>query len=254
MWKFLRPAKTAEGAKGSDPIRRLAAENERMLDRLAQMQDRFRSLGRSAWRVQEDERRRLARELHDGVGQDLTALRHLLERVEAGQERDQCSELLVRIIEDVRELSRLLRPPILDDLGLAAALAWLGRRARDNGGVEVEVRTDCLDGLELSAELSTLIFRLAQEALNNAQRHAQAGRITIRTRLAGTRLEIEISDDGIGFNPKELGHQTERGIGLASMRDRVELFGGDLSIRSTPGRGTTVLVGLDIREAKEGAP
>jgi two-component system, NarL family, sensor kinase len=247
MWKSARPKSTNESDQRAARIQHLAAENERMLSELGAMQGRFRGLARSVWRVQEDERRKLARELHDGVGQNLTALRHLLERLPPGEDRDHCSELLVQILDDVRELSRLLRPPILDDLGLGPALVWLARRVRESSELLVEVDCPELDPSTLSPELSTLVFRLAQEALHNTVRHALASRAHIRVNQAGNRLEIEIRDDGVGFDPEQLKLDPERcGVGIAGMRDRVELLGGDFSLRSAPDRGTIIQAGLTM--------
>jgi two-component system, NarL family, sensor kinase len=258
MWKSQPKASSTEPAGESREtaakLQHLAAENDRFLSELAAMQDRSRVLARSVWRVQEDERRMLARELHDGVGQSLTALRHQMEQLPAGQVRDQCAQLVLQILEDVRELSRLIRPPILDDLGLWPALAWLARRVRESSGIAVELETSGAEGLKPCPELSTLVFRLVQEALHNAVRHASAQKIRIRARLAGNRLEIEIRDDGVGFEPDSLEQRPdERGVGLAGMRDRVELFGGDFSLRSAPGRGTAVLAGLLLDEHPENA-
>jgi signal transduction histidine kinase len=222
-----------------------------MMRELGAMQHRFRGLARSVWRVQEDERRMLARELHDGVGQSLTALRHQLEQMPASPIRDQCNELALQILEDVRELSRLIRPPVLDDLGLWPALSWLARRVRESSGIEVVLDIGNADCLVPPDDLSTLVFRLVQEALHNAVRHARATQIQIRARMAGSRLEIEVRDNGVGFDPDALPHNPDQpGVGLAGMRNRVELVGGDFSLRTAPGRGTSIVAGLTLEQAQ----
>ena len=249
MWKSKtdKQADSRELSRISDELQRLSADNRRMFDELNTMQQRSRSLARSVWRIQEDERRHLARELHDGVGQSLTALRHRLDRLPAGSLRDEVIEMLVQVIEDVREMSRLLRPPILDDLGLEPALRWLGRRVRDGGGPEVCVEADALADCDLEPELETLLFRVTQEALNNAVRHAGASLVSVSGRRLGNRLELTVRDDGVGFDPESLREDPEAaGVGLAGMRDRVALFGGDFAIRSAPGHGTTIAIGLAL--------
>ncbi len=249
MWK-LKAGKQTEAeelARIGDQLQRLSADNRRMFDELNAMQQRSRSLARSVWRIQEDERRRLARELHDGVGQSLTALRHRLDRLPAGSLRDEVIDMLVQVIEDVREMSRLLRPPVLDDLGLEPALRWLGRRVREGGGPEVIVDAVGLADSTLEPELETLLFRVTQEALNNAVRHAGASCVSVSGRRLGNRLELTIRDDGVGFDPESLREDPEAaGVGLAGMRDRVELFGGDFAICSAPGQGTTLAIGLAL--------
>jgi two-component system, NarL family, sensor kinase len=252
MWKNIWPKPSNDSSDLSGQIQRLASENERMLGSFDAMQDRFRGLARSAWMVQEDERRRLARELHDGVGQSLTALRHQLERLPESDERDVCAEMLLQILEDVRELSRLLRPPILDDLGLLPALSWLARKVRESSAISIELESRGMDQITLSPELSTLIFRLIQEALHNVVRHAGADEVRIKLFRTGNRIEIEVRDNGTGFDPRQLDEDpARRGVGIAGMRDRVELFGGDFSLRSAAGRGTSIQAGLTLDDRGE---
>lgn len=252
MWKNIWPKPSNDANDLSGRIQHLASENERMLSALDAVQGRFRGLARSAWMVQEDERRRLSRELHDGVGQSLTALRHRLDSLPASEERDECNEMLLQILEDVREISRLLRPPILDDLGLVPALNWLSRRVREGSSIQVDLESRGLDQTTLSPELSTLVFRLVQEALHNVVRHAEADEVHIRLLRTGNRLEIEIRDNGVGFDTQQLDQDpSRRGVGIAGMRDRVELFGGDFSLRSAPGRGTSIQAGLTLDDPEE---
>lgn len=222
----------------------LAAENTRLFAELEQMQHRFRGLARGVWRVQEDERRRLARELHDELGQALTALVHRLEQLPE-HEREACVPLARKTLEDVRELSRLLRPPVLDDLGLVAALNWLARRTRETAGLPVTVRApDTLQRLD--DETETLVFRIAQEALTNALRHAAASRVEIYLARAGNLLELRIRDDGCGFDPEAMRRREDRGVGLTGMQDRLALFGGQLVVSSAAGRGTTISATLPV--------
>lgn len=213
----------------------LREENARLFVELEQVQSRFRRIARRSWEVQEDERRRLARELHDELGQVLTALVHRLEHAD-DEGRAACIELARGALEDVRELSRLLRPPILDDLGLGPALQWLGRRTRAATGITVNV--DAPDIGSLDGERETLFFRVAQEAVTNAVKHASASQIDIRLSRAGDRVELRVRDDGIGFDSTGV----TPGSGLSGMQDRVAVHDGALAVVSAPGRGTAVTV------------
>ena len=244
-----------------DRVRHITRENERLFQRLIEGERRFRGLAKAVWKVQEDERRRLARELHDGLGQTLTALTNQLERLQQKLgERDDAAELAPRLADSVemarlalnesRELSRLLRPPVLDDLGLEAALSWLARTLEQRAGLRVELT---LSGLaeRLDPDLETLVFRLVQEGLTNVLRHAGADRAQVAVSRAGGLLELRISDGGRGFDPDAtlVGRETATGLGLRGMRDRLELFGGRLEIASAPGRGTLVSAAVPLLEA-----
>lgn len=213
---------------------------EKLLERLESNEREFRRLGRSVLRVQEDERRRLARDLHDGVGQNLTALKHRLAQLRdasggASPIRDGLEaavELCIETLEDTRELARLLRPTILDDLGLAPALRWLGRSIGESAQVAVAVEIEPLP--ELDGERETLLFRVAQEALNNIAKHAQARSVLLRLIARDDRLQLQVVDDGIGFDAAS----RSAGSGLSGMRERLRLFEGVLEVHSAPGNGT----------------
>lgn len=229
-------------------IAHLRDENERLFGELERVQQRFQRTAARMWRIQEEERRRLARELHDELGQALTALVHRLEGLQ-GTERDACVELARNALADVRELSRLLRPPVLDDLGLGAALLWLARRTREHTGLAVRVDAPASLG-PVPSDLETLLFRIAQEALTNVTRHADARSVEMRLHRLGDRIELRIRDDGCGFDTQVVSSDPDRGVGLAAMQDRVALFDGTLALVSAPGRGTTVTVSLCIREER----
>lgn len=228
-----------------DDIAALRQQYRELLDRLQRNEREFRRLGRAVWRVQEDERRRLARELHDGVGQNLTAIKHRLAAVlatlppECARSRDEL-DLVIALcgdtLEDTRELSRLLRPPILDDLGLEAALRWLSRSQGDASGLDIGVEVEALPPLD--PDLQTLLFRVAQEALNNIARHAQATTVLIRVVARGGLLQLQVADDGRGCDPAQA--LQSGGSGLGGMRERLRLYDGRLELRSVPGEGTRV--------------
>ena len=220
--------------------RESASRYEQLILRLEANEREFRRLGRSVLRVQEDERRRLARDLHDGVGQNLTALKHRLAQLRdaaTGAQRDGLDDaigLCADTLEDTRELSRLLRPTILDDLGLEPALRWLGRSIGESAGISIAVEIEPLP--ELDGERQTLVFRVAQEALNNIAKHARARSVLVRLVERDARLQLQIVDDGVGFDPAS----RASGSGLSGMRERLRLFEGLLEVHSAPGHGTRI--------------
>jgi signal transduction histidine kinase len=234
----------------------LMRQQRELIDRLQHGQQHFQQLARSVWRVQEDERRRLARDLHDGIGQNLTAIMHLLSRVQAelpaaaaaaqpGLEKIRA--IAATTLEETRTLSRLLRPQILDDLGLEPALRWLARTFGATHGVTVRLDIQqpppALDG-----DRSTLIFRLVQEALTNVARHARAQHVDIALRQQADRVLLRIEDDGCGCDAAaaQRAGSDGRGSGLGGMRDRVLLFNGDFAVQSQPGAGLRISVGFPL--------
>ncbi|GAB3749036.1 sensor histidine kinase [Lysobacter olei] len=234
-----------------DDLVRLRQQYQDLLDRLQRNEREFRRLGRAVWRVQEDERRRLARELHDGLGQNLTVLKHRLSQVTHALPADDngirtqlegaialCSDTL----EDTRNLSRLLRPPILDDLGLEAALRWLVRAQSEASGVDVVLDLEPLP--PLAGEVQTLLFRVAQEALNNAIKHARGHSVLVRLVTRSGRVQLQVIDDGDGFDVTAALHSG--GSGLGGMRERVRLYEGQFDVQSAPGQGTRVRVSVPV--------
>jgi signal transduction histidine kinase len=251
-------AAQAGDASVRDQLARLREQQERLFVQLHAGEQHFKQLARSVWRVQEDERRRLARELHDGIGQQLTALKHRLDALAhaAGGPGDASNPLCQALaicdgaIQETRALSRLLRPQILDDLGLEAALNWLARHSAESGGYEVEVDIGTLP-VPMDGDLSTLIFRVAQEALTNVLKHAQARHVVVRLAERQDQwLQFLIVDDGRGvdvdaaFAKGSDGHAT----GLASMRERVRLFGGRFTVVSRPDEGMQIRVLIPLLE------
>jgi two-component system sensor histidine kinase UhpB len=226
----------------------LQARYRELLDRLEGNQSDFQRLARSVFRVQEDERRRIARELHDGIGQNLTALKHQLAIVRAAlpaqagaaaERIDACVALCAHTLEDTRNLSRLLRPQVLDDLGLEAALQWLVRSVAGDR-LHVELHVDPLPPLD--ADLQTLLFRLAQEALGNVVRHAGATDAVVRLGRRGGFLQLAVWDNGIGFDAARALEAGRQGLaaGLSGMRERVRLHGGELALESGGDTGTWI--------------
>ncbi|HEY7873413.1 MAG TPA: sensor histidine kinase [Rudaea sp.] len=249
------PGKTTSAAQHLlEDVRRRQQE---LVARLQGGQESLKRLARSVWRVQEQEQRKLARELHDGIGQNLAALVRLIERAQsapadAGTQLEQARALAATTLQETRALSRLLRPQILDDLGLGPALHWLARTFTETYAVPVEV--EIADSLPpFDDDLATLVFRASQEALANAARHAKATCIRIELQQNPTNLHLSIRDDGRGCNPTQAfaAGSEGRASGLGGMRDRVRLYDGDFRIESAPGAGFAVLIDLPV-PANEG--
>jgi len=243
----------AESGPGPEAnVAQLRRQYEALMHRLEDNQVEFRRLARATWRLQEDERRRIARELHDGIGQNLTALKHQLAALQAqvgdadanARDRLEASIALCgQTLEDTRELSRLLRPQILDDLGLEAALKWLVRSLADAAGLEIELDVGELPALD--GEQRTLLFRVAQEALSNIVRHAGASTAVVALAARAPGVWLTIWDDG-GRLPPEDDARRRAGSGLASMRERVAAFGGRLQLESAAETGTWLRVALPV--------
>jgi two-component system, NarL family, sensor kinase len=246
-------------------VSQVARDSQGLLRELVGSERRFRALAKAVWQVQEEERRRLARDLHDGLGQELTALKNQLELLSReaggagagglGAKLASAVELAARALQDTRELSRLLRPPILDDLGLGPALSWLARTLRESAGLEVRVAGDGVEG-RLDPDLEILVFRVAQEALTNVLKHSQARAAAVQLHRRGGWLELEITDAGRGFDAAGALDPARGtpGSGLRGMRDRLELFGGRLRITSAPGAGTRVHAAVPLPQPVPAAP
>lgn len=190
------------------------------------------SLAQRLWTQQEAERARLSQELHDGLGQLLTALSRRLQVAANEFPLDpELAELAAQALADVRQLSRLMRPRILDDLGLAAALQWLLRTLVEPEGINCTVSIELEQ--EPASDTAILVFRIAQEALTNMVRHAEAERASLYLSTVGATLRLDIIDDGCGFALAQI----EQGMGIASMQDRAAAFNAELAIHSRPGGG-----------------
>ena len=216
---------------------------------LAKSRQELERLSRRLVDAQEAERRSISRELHDEVGQTLGALLvdigHLSNLLPAEDRITQ--EQIGRIkkaaetaVKSIRDIALLLRPPMLDDLGLVPALEWQARETSRRGEMEVEVHAEELKG-DLPDEVKVGIYRLVQEALQNAATHAHAKNATVLLKRERNSVVVEIIDDGKGFQPERT-----RGMGILGMEERVRQLGGELAIRSTPGKGTAVHSELPI--------
>ncbi len=234
----LAPGRRARLPDSPAEVAALGAAFDQMLERLEQER---RDSARRALGAQEDERLRIARELHDEVGQALTAVLLQLDRAQAtvaGEPRErlrEARETARATLEEVRAIARNLRPEALDELGLAAALRQLCVEA-ERTGVLVERRIE--SGVTLDREAEVVVYRVAQEAVTNALRHAGAERIALTLKADGDVTVLGVRDDGHG-----IGNAVE-GAGVRGMRERALLVGGTLKIADAPGGGTSITLRL----------
>lgn len=214
---------------------------------------KLRALAREVVQSQEDERARLARELHDGVSQALVATKLLIESAQhepdgAARLQELALKRLNSTLAEVRHLSHALRPALLDTLGLPAALQHLAAEFDAAGGTRFEAGIDGVER-ELPEGVKTALFRIAQEALNNAARHAQASRVAMHLHFApGGGLLLEIGDDGQGFDAEAAQAVADQGLGLRSMRERAAALGARLSLETSSGRGCRLSVTLSAAD------
>jgi len=216
------------------PVGRLTIVD--MLDRLELER---RDSARRELAAQEGERRRIARELHDELGQALTAAVLQLDRAAARDDVAEARETVRASLEDVRGIARRLRPEALDDLGLASALAALTNDVTRRTGLRVR-RAISPDVPELGPEEELVVYRVAQEALTNVVRHAGVPHAWLELRVRDGRVELEVRDAGAGFDPE----RTAQSAGLLGMRERAHLIGASLELRSAVGEGTSVRLRL----------
>jgi signal transduction histidine kinase len=199
--------------------------------------------------AQEEERRNISRELHDEVGQSLSALlmeagnaaaRVSPDSTEVRRHVESIKRLAEASVQVIRNMSLLLRPSMLDDLGLVPALEWQAREVSKRTGLRVQVTAD-ENASELPDDHKTCIYRVVQEALHNCARHAQAHNVTVEVLQQPTQILLSVVDDGRGFDARRV-----RGLGLVGMEERVHHLGGALRVKSQPGSGTTIAVVLPL--------
>jgi signal transduction histidine kinase len=262
---------TEEEVELADAVARqvaLSVANARAFDEIARQQRALDLLSARMIGAQEDERRRIARDLHDGVSQALSGIKLMLERLqkrigapvgaagEGGPPLDPAKELaraaqaLGDTVREIRRLCMDLRPLQLDHLGFAATVRWYAKAFAERTGIAVSIAIG-EDIPVLTPEMEINLYRIVQEALSNVSRHARARRAEVRVSSAGGRLEVLVADDGCGFDPArvERREDRERGMGILTMGERAHLLGGEVRIRSREGRGTRVEVSVPIAPA-----
>jgi signal transduction histidine kinase len=222
---------------------RLGEEAQRRYQELARSRTELEALSAQLVDAQETERRSISRELHDEVGQSLGALLVEVGRLAASvpsdnvkikDHIDKIKSVAETTVQTVRNIALLLRPSMLDDLGLIAALEWQGREVSRRSEMEVEVQSEDVSE-KIPDEYKICIYRLVQEALNNAARHSSAKNARVTVEQTADKILVCVVDDGLGFDPQRV-----RGLGILGMEERVRHLGGIFTIDSKPGGGTTL--------------
>jgi signal transduction histidine kinase len=228
--------------------------------RVAERTSRLGQLLRQTITAQEEERRRLARELHDETAQTLAALSISLDRARdalAGgppqtlERVNEARAIAARLLAETRRLIVGLRPAVLDDMGLLPAIRWYAESTLAEAGVEVAIEADA-PTRRLPDHMETALFRIAQEAMTNVAKHARARHATIALHVDDATATVSVTDDGRGFEVADAlgrGGADEASVGLVGIQERVRLLNGQLEITSTPGGGTTIRVTAPIEEA-----
>jgi len=226
-------------------MERLVETFNRMVETIASNSERLHWLSQQILQAQEEERARIARELHDEAAQWLTSLlirqRLLLRNLppEMRPEVEELQRMTAAALEHLRRIAMELRPAILDDLGLVEALRWQAEEFQKQTGVPITLRVQGrIERLPRQVEL--VLYRVAQEALTNIARHARAIRVEVTLNCSTEHLELFIADDGVGFDPEAVRRSRARSLGLIGIAERLALIGGTLEIDSAPGKGTRI--------------
>lgn len=231
----------------------ITIQRSRLFEQVRDQEHTRRQLLQRLLVAQEDERRRIAQDLHDHAGQMMTALIIQLAQLASKAEEEgavvagalrHLHDLAQQGLDELRKLVYELRPSILDDLGLGPAVRWYSDTYVRAAGLHTEAHIGEL-GQRLPAELETVAFRIIQEAATNTLRHAQASKLEIRVDVRGDMLLVMVRDDGMGFD-LDSSDRDRRTLGLHGMRERAQLVGGTLQVLSVPGVGTTVLARLPL--------
>jgi signal transduction histidine kinase len=237
---------------------RLENQTLKNLQEVSEARQELKDLSAKLVATQENERKSISRDLHDAVGQSMSAVQFELHDLAVAlrphdprlRERvDKVRELVESSLAVIRNMALLLRPAMLDDLGLAAALGWLAREIARPTGLRIQVQADDLPP-DLPDEHKTCVFRIVQEALHNIQKHANANAVEITVRATDAWLMVTVQDDGRGF----LHSRAHGGLGLTGMQERAESLGGSVKITSGPGKGTLIEVALPLPQRLQAPP
>lgn len=240
-------------------LRKSEQYQSRLLEQSHQMQEQLRHLSREVLRAQEEERKRISRELHDVIAQTLTGINVRLATLKkeanlnsADLEKSiaRTQKLIQHSVDIVHQFARELRPTVLDDLGLIPALHTFMKNFREQTGVLVSL--SAFAGVEqVNGDKRTVLYRVAQEALTNVARHAQASQVDVKIQKTGGAICMKIKDDGKGFEEQRVLHDKKRKrLGLLGMRERLEMVGGTFTVTSAPGKGTTVTAQIPLTNGK----
>jgi len=269
LWQQERRRREAEAAlrRSNDALERTVADRTRDLRlelgerrkteaALRESETQLRRLSTRLLTTQEAERRRIATELHDEVGHALILIKLRVGvvrkalRDDQADARDDCQHLaqaIDQLIEDIRRLTRELRPTVLEDLGLAGALRWLADSCGQGGQLAVTASVTDVDAL-VGADAQMVLYRIVQEALTNVRKHAQARRVALNVARHEDRLAVVVEDDGRGFDATAVAARgaADRGLGLATMAERARMLGGSLAIASAMGKGTRITLRVPV--------
>ena len=249
--------RTSELGTANEQLRREIAERKRSEGELKQSRERLRDLASHLQSIREEERSRIAREIHDELGQALTALKMDTHWVGQRLSRNQqllfektqsMSKLIDMTVQSVQRISSELRPGLLDDLGLSAAIEWQANEFRSRTNIQFKIISDPED-IILDSDSSTAIFRIFQETLTNIARHANATRVKVMLKQKSDTVELTVHDNGRGVTKKEISDPGS--FGLIGMRERVNSLGGYLTIRGSQNKGTIVKVFIPINRERE---
>ena len=229
-------------------LQQLLLQQKQLQLQLTENSRRMQLILRRVWQLNDTAQKRIANDLHDGVGQVLTALVNELAGSQLQEDKQQRALTLAEMaLKDIRQISRLLRPPVLDDLGLKPALNWLIRQISESCA-KLQISLVMPSDLELNEELQTMVFRVCQEALTNVVKYAKASEACIEISQDREGLKIFISDNGAGF---ELSEQSQKGVGLTSMQDRAASFGGMALIEAAPAQGCKISIIIPTRAMQQ---
>jgi signal transduction histidine kinase len=228
-------------------------------EKLKGSQEQLRDLTAHLQSIREQERTLIAREMHDELGQSLTALKMDLSWLDRKTPKDQkplvdriisMRKLIDSTLQTVKRISSDLRPELLDDLGLSAAIEWQGEEFQNRTGIKSEVAMDP-EEIILDQDCSTAIFRIFQETLTNVARHSHATRVIVKLKVKTGKIELKVKDNGKGITVKQISNP--KSFGLIGIRERVHFLDGDVEIKGVQNKGTTVTVRIPIpKEGKAG--
>jgi two-component system, NarL family, sensor histidine kinase UhpB len=245
-------ARAAHSPLADRELDRLTRTFNAMLDNLAAYRQRTRQVAARALQAEEEERKRIARELHDETAQSLAALLIRI-RIARGVEDPAARDALLEelrgeisaALEGIRRFARGLRPPALDELGLVPAIDAHARSVSETAGIPIRLEAEAIDGV-LWPQAELALYRIVQEALSNVIRHADATRATVRITRDDAVVAVLVEDNGHGFRPGEIMSRDGSGLGLYGMQERAEYLGGRVTIESEPDRGTRVRAEIPI--------
>jgi signal transduction histidine kinase len=236
-------------------VARDITDRKRTEDRLERSLRELRALSARLQNIREEEAARIARQVHDEIGQSLTALAMDVEwlttnlgrrssKTALSSKLQSMAQLVEATTEAVQRIASDLRPGVLDELGLGPAAEWAVRRFEERTGIASGLHSH-LDGAQIDSARATAAFRILQEALTNIARHAGARRVEVRLSIRGPELHLEIQDDGVGIDTERIADS--RSLGLVGMRERARVFGGSVAVAPAAGGGTLVSAAIPLR-------